>query len=73
MGKLKSVLTTKKKKNLLDSFKQDTVTIINVISATHNKSPEEKMQLIESILVLTEIIDIEEERVKYELLMPETL
>ncbi len=31
------------------------------------------MQLIESILVLTEIIDIEEERVKYELLMSETL
>lgn len=69
MGKLKSVLTAKKKKELLSSFKKDTISIINIISALQDKSPEEKMLLIESLLVLSEIIDLEQERVKYELLV----
>jgi hypothetical protein len=68
MGKLKSVLTAKKKGELLSSFKSSTVSIINLISASA-KSPEEKILLIESILVLSEIIDLEQERVRYELLM----
>ncbi|MDX9810587.1 MAG: hypothetical protein RBT04_10595 [Sphaerochaetaceae bacterium] len=69
MGKLKSVLTAKKKKELLSSFKKDTISIINIISALQDKSPEEKMLLIESLLVLSEIVDLEQERVKYELLV----
>ncbi len=71
MSKLKSVLTAKKKKELLQTFKKDTISIINIISSLQNKTPEEKMLLIESLLVLSEIVDIEQERVKYELLMSE--
>lgn len=67
-GKLKSVLTTKKKEELLKSFKKDTVTIINIISALTDKSPADKIALIESILVLSEVVDLEHERVRYELL-----
>jgi len=70
-GKLKSVLTAKKKEELLKSFKQDTISLINIISSMADKSPAEKIALIESVLVLSEVIDIEQERVKYELLMPE--
>jgi len=70
-GKLKSVLTVKKKGELLRTFKQDTIAIINIISAQPDKTPAEKIALIESVLVLSEIIDLEQERVRYELLMPE--
>ncbi len=72
-GKLKSVLTAKKKEELLKSFKRDTVTIINIISSLTDKSPADKINLIESVLVLSEVIDLEHERVKYELLVGEEL
>ena len=69
MGKLKSVLTVKKKQELLQSFKDDTISIINIISSLPDKAPAEKIALIESILILSEIIDIEQERVRYEILL----
>lgn len=71
MSKLRSVLTAKKKEELLKAFKRDTIKIINIISALTDKSPAEKISLIESILVLSEVIDLEQERVRYELFMPE--
>lgn len=72
MGKLRSVLTAKKKEELLKAFKRDTIKIINIISALGDKSPAEKISLIESVLVLSEVIDLEQERVRYELFMSET-
>lgn len=69
MGKLKSVLTAKKKRELLRSFKRDTICIINIISSLPDRAPADKIALIESVLILAEIIDIEQERVRYELLI----
>lgn len=71
MSKLRSVLTAKKKGELLKALKSSTVSIINTISVAQDKSPEDKINLIESLLVLSEIIDVEQERVRYELLMSE--
>ena len=70
-GKLKSVLTAKKKAELLAALKKSTVEIINVISSTQGKAPVDKIELIETVLILAEVIDIEKERVRYELLVSE--